>query len=138
MSASSKGDSGPPVDRALLDHLMTLSRLQLDDAEVQRITGDLKEILDFVGVLSTLETEREIPAHDRGTGHTEAARADSGPAVSDHANVGGDQERGTHFREDEVRPSLPPSETFRNTAATSDGHFAVPPVLPGPAESHDG
>ncbi|MFM8415454.1 MAG: Asp-tRNA(Asn)/Glu-tRNA(Gln) amidotransferase subunit GatC [Planctomycetota bacterium] len=81
-----------------------LARLALTDAELDRMTGELTKIVDFVSQLSALDTTAVEPlAHPLDT-----------------RNV---------FREDEPRPSLSTAEALANAPRHDGSCFLVPAVL---------
>ncbi len=81
-----------------------LARLELSEAESQRLTGDLNTILDQFGRLQELDTDGVPPM------------SHSLPLQ----NV---------FREDAVRPSLPRDAAVANAPEKRDGNFIVPQIM---------
>ncbi|WP_408958709.1 Asp-tRNA(Asn)/Glu-tRNA(Gln) amidotransferase subunit GatC [Natrinema sp. 74] len=79
-------------------HVAELARVDLDDDEVDRFTGQFTDILEY------FETLDEVPEVDR---------------EADLANV---------MRPDEERPSLERAEALRNAPETEDGYFKGPNV----------
>jgi aspartyl-tRNA(Asn)/glutamyl-tRNA(Gln) amidotransferase subunit C len=92
------------LSRAEVEKVAELARLSLSAAELDRMTGQLGEILGYVGLLSELDTENVEPmAHSL-----------------DLSNV---------WREDVVQPSLARAAALAN-APQSDGEcYLVPAVL---------
>jgi aspartyl-tRNA(Asn)/glutamyl-tRNA(Gln) amidotransferase subunit C len=92
------------IARAEVENVSRLARLQLSEDELDRMTGQLGEILRYIELLSELDTSDVEPmAH-----------------ALDVANV---------FRDDAVRPSLPREAALAN-APHSDGEcYLVPAVL---------
>jgi len=83
-----------------------LARLKLSDAELERITSQLSQVLDYVAVLDEIETEDVEPmAH-----------------AVEVFNV---------FREDKVRDSLSREDALANAPKTDGQSFLVPPILEG-------
>ncbi|MBM4022121.1 MAG: Asp-tRNA(Asn)/Glu-tRNA(Gln) amidotransferase subunit GatC [Planctomycetes bacterium] len=81
-----------------------LARLALTEAEVERMTGELSKIVEFVSQLSALDTATVEPlAHPLET-----------------RNV---------FREDEPQPSLTPEQALSNSPNHDGACFLVPAVL---------
>ena len=81
-----------------------LARLELTDAELERMTPQLSAILDYVAQLKQVNTDDVEPlAH----------------ALPVH-NV---------FRDDEPRPSLPVAEALANAPQRKDDFYGVPAVL---------
>jgi aspartyl-tRNA(Asn)/glutamyl-tRNA(Gln) amidotransferase subunit C len=93
-----------PISRAEVEKVAELARLSLSAEELDRMTGQLGEILGYIGLLSELDTENVEPmAHSL-----------------DLSNV---------LREDVVQPSLPREAALAN-APQSDGEcYLVPAVL---------
>jgi aspartyl-tRNA(Asn)/glutamyl-tRNA(Gln) amidotransferase subunit C len=93
-----------PIARAEVEKVSRLARLQLSEDELDRMTGQLSEILGYIELLSELDTSDVEPmAH-----------------ALDVASV---------FRDDVVRPSLPREAALAN-APRSDGQcYVVPAVL---------
>lgn len=81
-------------------HVAELARLGLSDEEMERLTGELSGILDYIDQLSQLDTS----------------------AVEPTAQVGGLTDV---FREDAVRDSLPVEVAVANAPAAEDGYFKV-------------
>ncbi|HSI97958.1 MAG TPA: Asp-tRNA(Asn)/Glu-tRNA(Gln) amidotransferase subunit GatC [Gaiellaceae bacterium] len=78
-----------------------LARLALTDAEIERLTGELGEILEAMGIVSELDLADVLP-----TSHP-----------LDLANV---------WDEDVPRPSLPLEDALANAPDPEDGLFRVP------------
>ncbi|SEQ26154.1 Asp-tRNA(Asn)/Glu-tRNA(Gln) amidotransferase subunit GatC [Natrinema salaciae] len=79
-------------------HVAELARIDLDDDEVDRFTGQFADILEY------FETLDEVPEVDRD---------------ADLANV---------MRPDEERASLDTEAALRNAPETEDGYFKGPNV----------
>ena len=82
-------------------HVARLARLALTDAEIERLTGELGEILEAMGIVSELDLTDVLP-----TSHP-----------LDLANV---------WDEDVPRPSLPLEDALANAPDPEDGLFRVP------------
>ncbi|HWL65071.1 MAG TPA: Asp-tRNA(Asn)/Glu-tRNA(Gln) amidotransferase subunit GatC [Actinomycetota bacterium] len=93
-----------PIDRAAVDHVARLARLDLDDDERKRMQEELTQILGHVEMIQSLELDSVEPT-------THALPL---------TNV---------FREDEVKPSLTPEEALANAPEKEDGRFRVPRIL---------
>jgi aspartyl-tRNA(Asn)/glutamyl-tRNA(Gln) amidotransferase subunit C len=89
------------IDREQVLHVARLARLQLNDDEVERMTGELSNILDHVERIGALDLEGVPP-----TSH-----------VVEVANA---------LRADEPRPCLPREVALANAPATAEGGFLVP------------
>lgn len=88
-------------------HIARLARLALEPAEVDSLTRDLGEILEYVGKLDALGVD--------AAGRTE----DALPGAADT----------TPLREDRVGPSLSVEEALRPSQDHDGSHFRVPPVI---------
>ncbi|PDO11502.1 MAG: asparaginyl/glutamyl-tRNA amidotransferase subunit C [Candidatus Reconcilbacillus cellulovorans] len=87
-----------------VERVASLARIELSDTEKEKYAQQLDAILKFVDQLNRLDTNGVDP-----TTH-----------VIPLANV---------MREDEVRPSWPLEDVFRNAPDEEDGQFKVPSVL---------
>ncbi|MCK5852623.1 Asp-tRNA(Asn)/Glu-tRNA(Gln) amidotransferase subunit GatC [bacterium] len=87
-----------------VEYVANLSRLELDDADMNNFVPNLQEILSYVDKLNELDTSDVEP-----TAH-----------VLSLSNV---------KREDEIKPSLTNKEALKSAPETSDGFFLVPPVI---------
>lgn len=81
-------------------HVAELARLGLGEDEMERLTGELSKILDYIDQLDQLDTS----------------------AVEPTAQVGG---LADVFREDAVEESLPVESALTNAPAAEDGYFRV-------------
>ena len=86
------------VDDEEVRHVAKLARIDLDDEEVERFTGQFAEILD----------------------HFEA--------LDDVPEVDPDPELANVMRPDEVEAGLTQAEALRNAPETEDGYFKGPNV----------
>ncbi len=92
------------LSREAVTKVALLARLELTPEELDSITSQLGQIVDYVQQLSSVDTEGVEPmAH----------------AMEQH-NV---------FRADEVRPSLPREEALANAPRHNDEYYRVPAVL---------
>jgi len=92
------------IDAALISRLEKLSRLQLGDAEREKLTGDLQRILDMVDTLRALDTENVAPL----------------VYLNDAVNV---------LRADEVGRQLTTSEALQNAPEQNGQFFMVPKMI---------
>ncbi|MCL1980238.1 MAG: Asp-tRNA(Asn)/Glu-tRNA(Gln) amidotransferase subunit GatC [Proteobacteria bacterium] len=92
------------ITRDEVQHVAALARLDLNDAEVDRMTGQLNAILTYVAKLDELDTAGVVV-----TTHTQ-------PMIN-------------AFREDEVRPSLPREQALANSPEQNGESFVVPRVI---------
>jgi aspartyl-tRNA(Asn)/glutamyl-tRNA(Gln) amidotransferase subunit C len=91
------------IDRDQVLHVARLARLRLDDAEVERMAGELSTILDHIEKIGELDLDDVEP-----TSH-----------VIQVENV---------LRQDEPRPSLPRGKALEQAPDASDDGFRVPPT----------
>jgi aspartyl-tRNA(Asn)/glutamyl-tRNA(Gln) amidotransferase subunit C len=82
-------------------HVAKLARLRLEQADVERMTGELAKILSHIDKMSELDTA-DVPP----TAH-----------VLDVVNV---------MRADKSRPSISRAEALRNAPSVSSDSFRVP------------
>jgi aspartyl-tRNA(Asn)/glutamyl-tRNA(Gln) amidotransferase subunit C len=83
-----------------------LGRLKLSPAEIDQFTGQLARVLEYVAVLSEVDTQKVEPmAH-----------------AVELTNV---------FRGDVEEPSLPREDALANAPKTDGRFFLVPPILDG-------
>ena len=93
-----------PIDRAAVDHVARLARLQLSEQERDNMMTELSKILEHAERIQALELDGIEP-----TSHAIELR-----------NV---------MRADEVRPSVAPDEALSNAPAAEDCRFRVPRIL---------
>lgn len=87
-----------------VEHIATLARLRLTEAEKERYRQQLSAILDYMAKLKQVDTAHIEPTATVLPLHTV-------------------------LRPDEVTPSLPREELLANAPAAEAGMFRVPPVL---------
>ena len=92
---------GSMLDRAAVLHVARLARLELNDAEVARMTAELSKVLDHVEKIRELDLDGVAP-----TSH-----------VVDVVNA---------LRADEPKPSLPRALALAAAPEPVDGGFGVP------------
>lgn len=92
------------IDRAAVDHVARLARLDLSADERERMCVELTQILEHAEKIQTLDLDGVEP-----TSHAVPLR-----------NV---------MRPDEVTPSLPTEEALRNAPEVEDERFKVPRIL---------
>ncbi len=95
----------PEITREEVAHLARLSRLALDDAELDRLAGQLEVILGAVAQIAEVTDAADVPP----TSHAV-------PLL----NV---------TRPDVVHPSLTPEQALSGAPAAEDGRFRVPQIL---------
>ena len=89
------------IDREQVTHVARLARLELSEAEIEALTGELSGILEHVERIAALDLEATPP-----TTH-----------VVELENV---------LRADEPRPGLSRETALANAPEPRDGAFAVP------------
>jgi aspartyl-tRNA(Asn)/glutamyl-tRNA(Gln) amidotransferase subunit C len=89
------------LDRSQVLHVARLARLELSEAEVQRMAGELSKVLDHIEKIRELDLEGVPP-----TSH-----------VVDVVNA---------LRADEPRPSLPVEVALQSAPEPVQGGFGVP------------
>lgn len=92
------------ISTELVRHLAGLARIDLSDAELQSLTGELATIVDSIAKVSEVATP-EVPA----TSHPIAL-----------SNV---------FRDDEVRPALTVEQALSGAPEREGDRFKVPAIL---------
>ena len=92
------------LNRKDVEHVALLSRLELSETELDKFTGQLDAILEYIDVLNQVDTSAVEPmAH-----------------VLEIRNV---------MRADEVQPSLPREAALQNAPEAEDGFFKVPKIV---------
>ncbi len=92
------------IDRATVDHVARLARLDLSEEERESMRNELGKILEHVSTIQALELDDVEP-----TSHAIPLR-----------NV---------MRADEARPSLPREAALRNAPDSEDDRFQVPRIV---------
>ncbi len=95
---------GEIITEETVRHIALLARLECDDEEIHKFSGDLNSILGYVEKLKELDTDSVEP-----TSHALRQK-----------NV---------FRQDVVRPSLSNEDALANAPETEADHFKVPPII---------
>src|SRR5882672_6099430 len=93
-----------PITKAEVEEIAVLARLRLDDAEVERLRGELTAILGYAEKLQSLDTEGVEPM-------THAVPLDC------------------PLRPDEVGPSFAADEALADAPQRVDDFFAVPRII---------
>lgn len=94
------------ITRQDVENVAVLSRLEFGEGDTAKFTGQLNAILDYIDMLSKVDTEGVEP-----TAH-----------VLPLQNV---------VRADEVKPSLARELAMANAPEAEDGYFKVPKILEG-------
>jgi aspartyl-tRNA(Asn)/glutamyl-tRNA(Gln) amidotransferase subunit C len=92
------------ISREEVERVAKLARLEITDAEKATFSKQLSAILTYVEQLKKLDTAGVEPT----------------ATVLAQTNV---------FRDDAVRPSLPPDQAVANAPEPVDGFFSVPRIL---------
>ena len=92
------------ITKKNVEYVSNLSRLELNDADMDEFAPDLQEILSYIDKLNELDTSNVEP-----TAH-----------VLPMKNV---------KREDEIKPSLSNESALKSASETSEGFFLVPKVI---------
>ena len=92
------------IDRAAVDHVARLARLDLTEEERERMRVELSNILEHADKIQALDLDGVEP-----TSHALPLR-----------NV---------MRPDELKPSLPPEEALANAPQEEDRRFLVPRIV---------
>ncbi|HEX2296310.1 MAG TPA: Asp-tRNA(Asn)/Glu-tRNA(Gln) amidotransferase subunit GatC [Actinomycetota bacterium] len=93
-----------PIDRAAVDHVARLARLDLTDDERERMRAELTHILEHAEKIQALDLDAVPP-----TSHSVSIR--------------------NAMRPDEVTPSLSPEEVLANAPEVEDGRIKVPRII---------
>ena len=93
------------IDSKIVKHVAHLSRLELNEKELEQYSGQLASILSYIGKLNEIDTANVVP-----TSH----------ALSTLKNV---------FRKDVLRKSLETSESLKNAPASEGDFFKVPQII---------
>lgn len=92
------------LSREEVEHVARLARLALPEDEIDRLTGEMDAILDYVEKLNELDTEGIVP-----TAHAVPVE--------------------NALREDEVKPSIGVEKALANAPQSASGCFRVPRVI---------
>ena len=93
-----------PVTREDVEKVAVLARLKLNEQEIEEMTSQLNEILEYFEKLQELDTEDVEPLSH----------------ILPMKNV---------YREDKVQPSLSQEEILMNAPEKGHGHFKVPRII---------
>ncbi|HEV2755879.1 MAG TPA: Asp-tRNA(Asn)/Glu-tRNA(Gln) amidotransferase subunit GatC [Actinomycetota bacterium] len=92
------------IDRAAVDHVARLARLDLTEDERERMRVELGQILEHAEKIQALDLDGVEP-----TSHSVSIR--------------------NAMRPDVVTPSLPPEEALANAPEVEDGRIRVPRII---------
>lgn len=93
------------ISREEVEYVASLSRLELDEGQVDRFRGQLSDILSYIDQLAEVDTENITP-----TSHV----------LSSMKNV---------FREDELKVPLSNEKALSNAPEKSGNFFKVPKII---------
>jgi aspartyl-tRNA(Asn)/glutamyl-tRNA(Gln) amidotransferase subunit C len=93
-----------PIDRAAVDHVARLARLDLTEDERERMRAELAQILEHAERIQALDLDGVPP-----TSHSVSIR--------------------NAMRPDEVTPSLAPEDVLGNAPEVEDGRIKVPRII---------
>ena len=92
------------IDRALLDKMAHLARLEFDEKDAEKMMHDMTAIVNWVEKLKEVDTQGVEPL----------------TTMSYEINA---------LRDDAVKPHLPHVEALKNAPQKDDDYFRVPKVL---------
>lgn len=92
------------IDKKQVEHIAKLSKLHFSEEEIETFIDEFSVILQHVGKVNSVNTDGVEPC----------------------SNVFSINNR---FREDEVKPSMPPEQLLKSTPSTEDTYFLVPNVV---------
>jgi aspartyl-tRNA(Asn)/glutamyl-tRNA(Gln) amidotransferase subunit C len=95
------------IDKKTVRHVALLSRLSLDENELEKQSEQLESILSYISKLNELDTKNVLP-----TSH----------ALNTLKNV---------FRKDVPKRSLTPDSALENAPDREDNFFKVPQIIEG-------
>lgn len=91
------------INREEIIHIAKLANLNLTDAEIDKYTNDMEDILNFANTVNNVETDNV----DETIG-------------ADNYNV---------FRKDEIGESFDREELLKNAPSQDEGMFRIPKVI---------
>jgi aspartyl-tRNA(Asn)/glutamyl-tRNA(Gln) amidotransferase subunit C len=92
------------IDKETVKYVAHLARIELDDSELDKLSGQLRDILDFIDKLKKLDVSQVKP-----TSH-----------ILPINNV---------LRQDDRRESLPTDKALKNAPRKEGNFFGVPKVI---------
>jgi aspartyl-tRNA(Asn)/glutamyl-tRNA(Gln) amidotransferase subunit C len=87
-----------------VEHIAKLAKLKFNDAEKEKLQGELNKVLQYIDKLDELDLTNVEPLEN----------------MNETENV---------FREDAVKPGLTKEEALKNAPSKTDNFFKVPKVL---------
>lgn len=94
------------VNKEQVLRMAKLSRLELNEAEVEKMSASLNKLVDYMAMLKTLDLKNVEPM----------LAVDTSPRP---------------LRPDENIPSLPKAKAFENAPSVNMDHFSIPKVIGG-------
>ena len=104
MENGTKGRDTMEIKKEEVKHIANLSNLNLSDAEIEKYTNDLKEIVSFANQVSEVDT----------------SKVSETSFISENVNV---------FRKDEVIESMKREELLQNAPSSNGEAYSIPHVL---------
>jgi len=92
------------IDKKTIEHVALLARIELQPNELEKLSGELHQILDFIDKLKYLDVDRVKPASH----------------ILPISNV---------LREDKLHTSLTPEKALENTPNKKGNFFTVPKII---------
>lgn len=87
-----------------VEHIASLAKLKFNDAEKEKLQGELNKVLEYIDKLNELDLTNVEPLEN----------------INETENV---------FREDEAKTGLTKEEALKNAPSKTDNFFKVPKVL---------
>jgi aspartyl-tRNA(Asn)/glutamyl-tRNA(Gln) amidotransferase subunit C len=92
------------IDKETVKHVAHLSRIELQPSELEKLSGQLDDILGFIDKISNLDIAKVEPANH----------------ILPISNV---------LREDKPRASLSPEKALENAPSRKGNFFSVPKII---------
>jgi aspartyl-tRNA(Asn)/glutamyl-tRNA(Gln) amidotransferase subunit C len=92
------------IDKEIVEHVAHLARIELQPKELEKLSGQLHDILDFIDKISVLNIEQVKPASH----------------ILPVSNV---------LREDKPQVSLTPEKALENAPSRKGNFFSVPKII---------
>lgn len=92
------------IDKETVKHIAHLARIELQDNELEKLSGQLRDILGFIDKISNLDIDKVNPASH----------------ILPISNL---------LREDNPRPSLSPERALENAPSKKGNFFSVPRII---------
>lgn len=92
------------IDKGTVEHVAHLARIELQPNELEKLSGELHEILGFIDKLKYLNVEQVLPVSH----------------ILSITNV---------LREDQLHVSLAPEKALENAPSKKGNFFSVPKII---------